>query len=250
MADYVLPPLKPRPSYHWLEANLLKWREGVERNRIASKSIFGRFGYGITHCFLNRELRSGRKTPWLLRLWYLIGGTILHAFPQDKRQVGMARILSRAIERNDPATKAFAGSYVATNFVTGLMVLFVGLMALPYVIESAYIITTYRHLKYQNVTITSHYRDFDIGAHIFAVHGLINDQPNDELYILIGPSFWFQEYNPENIFGKISDGAVCDFSAYGTLIRMPLGLRYLSGGSLYALNPWAVNATCHMPNQK
>ena len=134
------------------------------------------------------------------------------------------------------------------NFLTAIGILLIAFMSLGPVLESSYILATYRHNKYTGVTVTSHYRDFT-SPHQFAVHGkkISPDGQEEELFFEIGPSFWFAEYNPEFLFGKLTDGAVCDLDAYGTLLRIPLALRYLSEGSLYALNPWIVGVRCHMP---
>jgi hypothetical protein len=240
---FVLPPLPPRPAYHWLEAQLHLWQQAITRRRAVASSG-KRFGYAILNRIVGRFLRSGRKFPLLYRLWYWLGWVILSGVPKG-RETSTSIILRRAFQRGVTPVTTYRGDYVAFNLLTALALLWGVYFSFNAVVESAYILLTYQHNKYTNVTITHAYPDRNL-PHVFDVHGYTtqSDGTEEQLFFEIGPNFWFQEYIPESVFGKIGDHSVCDIDAYGILRRIPLGFRYLSKDSLYVLNPWIVDVRC------
>lgn len=237
---FVLPPLPARQTYHWLEAQLLLWQKSLTQRQSDSRLLV-RWGYAILNRLVARLLRSGRKFPMFYRLWSFIGRLILGFLPKKPTAAGF--LLDRMFQRNRDT--AYHGSYVAFNFLFAALMFWLILLISQPVGESAYILLSYRHNKYTDVIVTSHYPD-RLAPHVFAVHGyqIMADGKQEELFAEIGPSYWFQEYNSEIIFGKIRDNATCDFDAYGYFVRIPLALRYLSKDSLYALNPWIVDVRC------
>jgi hypothetical protein len=247
---FVLPPLPSRPSYHWLEGQLLHWQERIARRRAGALPGGKRVGFAVAAWTVRRFLRSGRKFPLLYRFWYALGWVVLSAVPAG-RETSSSIVLRRAFKRGVAPDPSYRGDYVAFNVLTVLVALCVAYFVIEPVGEGAYILTTYQHNKYTDVTVTSHYRDFT-QPHLFAVHGYetLKDGEQRELFFEIKPSFWFQDYNSEFVFGKISDNAVCNIDAYGTLLRIPLAFRYLSKDSLYALNPWIVDVRCKTPTLK
>lgn len=232
-----------RPSYHWFEAQLLLWQQEIARRRTLPRSFIGRCGYAMLNRIVARWVRSGRKYPLIFRIWDLLGRIVIsrQSGPATARSI----LLQRLFKRPQTTDTAYHGGYVTLNAITALAMLWAAWMACGTVVESAYILLTYQHNKYTNITVTSHNPNFT-SPHLFAVYGYkkLPDGSQEEVFLEIGPSFWFQEYNPEFLFGKISDNAICSFDAYGVLLRIPLGLRYLSKDSLYALNPWIVGVRC------
>jgi hypothetical protein len=220
----------------------------------------------------------------LYRLWYALGWIVLRALPIG-RQTSASIVLRRAFEQDVPHTpywkevgQAFGrmvlrvlpkrwvsialqqafkrgvtpaipyrGDYLAVNFLTALVLFCVAYFIYEPVGEGAYILLTYQHNKY-TVMVTSHFPDRS-APHQFGVYGyrmLVNGEKRD-IFMEIGPSFWFQEYNPENIFAKVRDNTLCEFDGYGFPFRLPLAIRYLSKDSLWALNPWIVDVRCKDP---
>jgi hypothetical protein len=243
---FVLPPLPPRPSYHWLEAQFLQWQRQVKQKRIVA-SGGNRIILAFIDWALGRFVRSGRKFPLLFKIWYFLGHLVVRSMRKE-RETALSVITRRTFERDPTPLTQYHGTYVITNFLTAVGLLWLFLISFTSIVEVAYIGITYQHNKYTNVLVKHAYPDRSY-PHVFAIHGdeILPNGEKKELFAEIGPSFLFQDYIPENVFNQITENSLCDFDAYGTLLRWPLAFRYFSKDSLWALNPWIVGARCKTP---